>query len=77
MEEPIANLSKVPDEIAKRNDYDEVMEYIEYDDEVPNHDQSDEEILEDSERGKRQIRFYIKNDLKLLKKIEYVLSPLN
>ncbi|XP_039760431.1 uncharacterized protein LOC120634100 [Pararge aegeria] len=68
------NSSVTPDKISKRNDNgndnenenenenenDEVMEYIEFD-EQSNEDEYNEEDLEDSERGKRQIRFYLKN----------------
>nr|XP_026497043.1 uncharacterized protein LOC113401365 isoform X5 [Vanessa tameamea] len=62
--DPIVNVSKTPDELSKRHDNDEVMEYIEFD-EHSTEDEYDEENLDESERGKRQIRFYVKNGHKI------------
>lgn len=67
------NSSNVPDKLTKRSDHedatdnvnDEVMEYIEFDDpSSEDENNEEEEDLEDSERGKRQIRFYLKNSFK-------------
>lgn len=60
-----ANSTKV-DNISKRSDViknnDEEMEYFEYEESVPNY--GDERGQEDSERGKRQVRYYLKNGYK-------------
>ncbi|XP_052739390.1 uncharacterized protein LOC112048194 isoform X7 [Bicyclus anynana] len=70
------NSSKLPDKLSKRsdsenendNENDQVMEYIEFD-EPSSEDDYTEEDLEDSERGKRQIRFYLKNGFRQPDKI--------
>ncbi|XP_047985580.1 uncharacterized protein LOC125225771 isoform X6 [Leguminivora glycinivorella] len=49
------------DKISKRSDSDEIMEYIEME---PTEDDDEEYLHEDSERGKRQIRYYLKNGFK-------------
>lgn len=58
------NASSVPDKISSRNDNDQEMEYIEFDPESDEDEYQDDE-LDDSERGKRQIRFYIKEGHKV------------
>lgn len=50
------------DSISDRSSRDEEMEYFEYDEAVPSY--GDERGIDDSERGKRQVRYYLKNGYK-------------
>lgn len=66
---------KKNDTISKRSSSDELFEYYEL--EPTNEDDNDEQhSLDDTERGKRQIRYYVKNDYNNPGKIWPVLKPI-
>lgn len=70
------NVSKIPDELSSRNDNDQEMEYIEFDDGQLGENEYEDETSQDSDRGKRQIRFYVKNGHKVPAKNWHNVKPL-
>ncbi|XP_072946390.1 uncharacterized protein Cda5 isoform X6 [Epargyreus clarus] len=63
------NKNITQDKISKRNDNDQEMEYVEVDAEILQDDYEDDINQDESERGKRQIRYYLKNGQKTPAKI--------